>query len=465
MEKLLPQNIEAEQGVLGSAIIDREIAFKLRWLQVDDFYRDAHKTIWRVIQHLVRQHAVVDELTLCEALQQEGSLEDVGGRPYVNTLVMSVVTSAHADAYATIVAEKAIARRIVHAGGQIAALPYNESDPLEWRRKALNLIVQATNQRGVDRARPLSLVLQELMEETERRAKGDLAEHLLLTGFRDLDRAIVGMEPGDFVLVAGRPRMGKSALGQQIILNIARQLNTHQEGSTCDYITLEMSSMQQARRMVAAFGEVNSQAIRSGFRDVAGEDEEYNAEMYARFFAAAETLNREVGETICIAEESMTVEELRDHLISVVESRQCRFVLVDQIDLFKAEGRQTEMEQISAASKALKQIAKDLHIVVLCLVQLNRNIENRSIRDQRPRLSDLRMSGRLEQDADMVLFVHRPCIYVPTNPNPHWSHYTEIHTAKVRDGQSGDMVPLCFTGSFASFTDWPTDWFTPPMDD
>ncbi len=465
MEKMLPQNIEAEEGVLGSVIIDPEVAVTLRWLQEDDFYREAHRVIWRAIQLLVRQGQPADVITVCGVLQQQGRLEEVGGSAYVSSLVNAVPTSSNAEYYASIVEDRASARRLFHAAGEIAGLAYNEPDALERRRKAMNLIVQATNQRGVDRARPLSLILQELVEETDRRAKGDLAAHLLLTGFRDIDRTIVGMEPGDLVLLAARPRMGKSALGQKIALNVAEQLNKYQPGSTCDYVTLEMSSMQQARRMVAAFGEVNSQAIRSGFRDVTGADSDYNAEMYARFYRAAAQLNERYGETICLAEESMTVEQLRDHLISVVTSRQCRFVLVDQIDLFAAEGRQTEMELIAAASKALKQIAKDLKIVVLCLVQLNREIEKRSLREQRPRLSDLRMSGRLEQDADMVLFVHRPIIYAPTNPSPHWSQYTELHAAKVRDGQSGDMVPLCFTGSFASFTDWPEEWMMPPLED
>ena len=166
------------------------------------------------------------------------------------------------------------------------------------------------------------------------------------------------------------------------------------------------------------------------------------------------------------------MEDLEDHLIQVVSLCDCRFCLVDQLDLFAEPRPRLEQEQIAHLSKTLKQQARDLQIVILCLVQLNRAALHRTaLLDRRPILSDLRFSGRLEQDADTVLFVHRPCLYQatyplpPQVPNPHWSQYTEVIAAKVRDGASGEVLPLCFTGSFASFSDWPHAWELPQFEE
>ena len=188
-----------------------------------------------------------------------------------------------------------------------------------------------------------------------------------------------------------------------------------------DYVTLEMTAQQQVRRMLSAKAELNTQAIRSGFRDLSGPlgPEEIDEEQFARFSRAVEELNGELGPTVYLQEQGLSVEELQDHLIQVVSSRDCRCCLVDQLDLFAEPRPRLEQEQIAHISKTLKQLAKDLHIVLLCLVQLNRAVEHRTaLLDRRPILSDLRYSGRLEQDADTVLFVHQPCLYQATYPLP-----------------------------------------------
>jgi replicative DNA helicase len=185
MEKLMPQNIEAEEAVLGSALIDPELMQMLRWLQPADFYRDAHRTIWQAMQTLARRRMPPDEITLCDALQREGKLEDVGGWASIASLINRVPTSAHAEYYAAIIARMAIARRAIHAAGQIAALAYNDLnlDTPEFRRKCLDLILKATQDHGRSRAEPLSDVLRALQEETYNRLEGDLEAHLLLPGF------------------------------------------------------------------------------------------------------------------------------------------------------------------------------------------------------------------------------------------------------------------------------------------
>jgi replicative DNA helicase len=467
MEKLMPQNIEAEEAVLGSALIDPEIVQVLRWLQPSDFYRDAHRQMWQAMQTLARRRTPPDEITLCDALQREGKLEDVGGACYISNLVNSVPTSAHAEYYAAIIARMAIARRAVHAAGQIAALAYNELnlDTLEFRRKCMDLILKATQDHSRSRAAPLSDILRALQEETYNRMEGDLEAHLLLPGFHELDRMLVGLERGDMIYLAARPRMGKSGLAQAMLLHMARQLA--RTGGTCDYVTLEMTSMQQARRMVASESQINSTLIRAGFRDVVkGRRDEVDTDLFSRFTQAVERLREEVGDVVYVQEEGLTVEQLRDHLAEVVTTRDCRLVVVDQLDLFAGPGgRETEQEHVSAISKALKQIAKDLQIVVLCLVQLNRNLESRvGVQGKRPQLADLRMSGRLEMDADMVLFLHRPCVYEPGLPLVHYEQYTEVWAGKVREGEAGGMVPLCFTGRYATFSDWPKGWQRPALE-
>jgi replicative DNA helicase len=256
-----------------------------------------------------------------------------------------------------------------------------------------------------------------------------------------------------------------SGLAQAMLLNMARQLA--RTGGTCDYVTLEMTALQQARRMVASESQINSSLIRAGFRDVVRERrDEVDAELFARFTQAVERLRDEIGDVVYVQEEGLTVEQLRDHLTEVVTSRDCRLVVVDQLDLFTGPGgRETEQEHVSRISKALKQIARDLEIVVLCLVQLNRNLEGRmGVQGKRPQLADLRMSGRLEMDADMVLFLHRPCVYEPGLRLSHYAQYTEVWAGKVREGEAGGMVPLCFTGQFATFSDWPEGWLRPALE-
>lgn len=464
-EKLLPQNLEAEEGVLGSAIIDPEVINVLRWLQPRDFYRDAHRKIWTAMQALARKGTPPDTITLCDELKREGCLEDVGGATYISQLALSTITSAHAEHYAAIVARMAVARRVFHVAGEIVALAYNELDidTRTLRRKCIDLILKATNDTSMSRAIPLADVLNLLQEETYKRLDGDLEAHLLLSGFAEIDRLLIGFEPGDLIYLAARPRMGKSGAGQAMLLNMARQLK--RTGGTCDYVTLEMPALQQARRMVAVESKINTQLIRSGFRDVVrGKRDEIDADMFSRFTKALQGLRDEIGNILYIAEDSMTVEELRDHLMEVTASRDCRVVLVDQLDLFGEEGRQTEQEHIAHISKALKQIAKDLHVVVICLVQLNRNLESRSgVHGKRPQLADLRMSGRLEMDADMVLFLHRPCVYEPGLELDNYDAYTELWAGKVRDGAAGGMVPLCFTNHFATFIDWPRGFARPEL--
>lgn len=471
-DKMPPFNIEAEQGVLGSALIDPEVMKRLHWLKPDDFYREAHRILWRVFQEMDRKGIPTDTVLVTNALRKREVLEDVGGQAYLAELMNSVPTSINAEYYAKQVSRYAVAKRVLDRSGEIAKLAYTMIDEpvADFRRACVDLIFEATKDYTESRTKSLGQILTELIEETEARSFGDLGAHLLLSGFEELDRMIIGFEPGDLVYLAARPRMGKSGAGQKMLINIARQLTRNHTGGTCDYITLEMSSMQQARRLVAGEGKINSRTIRSGFRDVVhGRRDEVDDVAYSHFLGIADQLRKELGNVIEVAEEGMTVEELRDHLTEVVMTRDCRCVLVDQLDLLdEHKFTKTEQEHVAHVSRALKKIAKDLHIVVICLVQLNRNLESRTgVQGKRPQLADLRMSGRLEMDADMVLFLNRPCVYDP-NPDDAYQHYdafTELWAGKLRENDATDaMIPLCFMSSFATFADWPDGWMRPPFE-
>lgn len=471
-EKALLFNIDAEQNVLGAPMVDPEAIKRLHWLEEGDFYRLGHQLLWRIYKDLDRRFGLIEQTLVRNELQKLDPDEQIVPRHYVGELVVYGMNATAAEHYGRILREYAVARRLMNTIGDLAAYVHtNVGQPTaDLRRHCVDLIFEATKDSSQSRTRPLGQVIDDLVQETKARMEGNLEAHLLFSGFKELDRMVMGFEPGELIYIAARPRMGKSGLGQKILMNIARQLKRLQTGGTVDYVTLEMPEIQQARRMIAGEGNINSRAIRTGFRNhLSGQRDEIDQRAYERFLATAEQLKCELGEVMEVASEGMTVHELRDHLTEVVMTRKCRCVLVDQLDLLEEEKfSKGEQEHVSQVSRALKKIAVDMKIVVICLVQLNRNLEARAgVDGKRPQLPDLRMSGRLEMDADQVLMLHRPVVYDPTGPKdyPHYEDYTELWGAKLRDGDATDaMIPLAFAPYFASFTDWPGGWMRPPFE-
>lgn len=461
MERSLPQSIEAEEGALGSLIIDPEAIVQVfDILRAEDFYRDAHRTIYRAILDLYTERGPADLITLCKELERRGQLDETGGQAYIASLVNAVPTSANIEYYARIVVRTAIARRLIHAAGQIAGLAYNEVDEEEMREKSMELVLQATTLRQQSHEQDFGDVLNELVEETYRRMEGTLEQHLLLTGIPELDATITGMERGELIFAAGRPGTGKSVLGLMIAEAVALQIKPQKE--TVYYYTLEMSATQQVRRLIAAHLHMNGQLIRAGFRGPSGRILE---EALERFDKQASTLREQLQGTLFIHSKPISVDSLYQRLMLAVSTRKCRFVVIDQMDLFEDPRRDKEHEQISYASKRLKQIARDLNITILCLVQLSREVERRpGLVGKRPILSDLRYSGRLEQDADQVWFLFRPSLYEERPTSVSWSEYGEIILAKVRDGQRGKILPYRFLAPFTAIEPWPQDWERPTIE-
>lgn len=458
MERLLPHNIEAEEGVLGSIILDPEAIPQVAdFLRPEDFYRDAHRHIFAAVIDLHRAHTPADLITLCEELERRGQLRDIGGAAAVSSLVNAVPTSANVEYYARIVERAAMMRRLVHAAGQMAALAYNEPDSREALERSMRLLLAISDRHQNEGEQDFEEVLDELLEETYNRMEGSLSHHLLQTGLPALNAAVSGIDRGELVYLAGRPGTGKSVLGLDMADAVAGQVK--EQGGTVFYYTLEMSATQQVRRLVAARARINTQLIRTGFRGAYGElaDEELS-----KFNQKAQALRERLKGTLFIHKQPISVDRLYERLYNAVLTKHCRFVVIDQLDLLEDEDRFREHDQISYASKRLKQIARDLNLPILCLVQLNREVEHRhGLAEKRPILPDFRYSGRLEQDADQVWFLFRPSMYEARPEDCHWAEYGEIILGKMRDGQRGLIVPYRFIEPYALIEAWPGDWERP----
>lgn len=463
MEKMLPQNIEAEEGVLGSMIIDREAVFQvITILRPEDFYRDAHRVIYEVIYDLYHQyHSPADLITITDELQQRGKLEQVGGDAYISSLVNAVPTSANVEYYARIVERTAIMRRLIHAAGQVATLAYNEKNPNDAVAKALQLVMAVNSKQLGAQEQDFEEVLDDLIDEVTRRMVDGADQHLLRTSLPALTTAIGGgMDRGELIYVAGRPGSGKSVVGLDVTVAASEQVRA--QGGTVFYYTLEMSSAQQVQRLIASRAYINTQLIRTGFRRADGSRDEV---AQAKFNDKANQLRQLLKGVLKVHQTPISVDNLHSRLYQAVASQNCRLAVIDQLDLFEDTRRDKEHDQISYTSKRLKQIAKDLNIPILALVQLNREVEHRSsLASKRPTLPDFRYSGRLEMDADQVWFVFRPSYYEPRLGDDHWNEYGEIILGKMRDGKRGLIVPFRFIEQYAAIEEWPSAWTRPVIE-
>ena len=459
MERPIPQPIDAEKAVLGSIIMDPGAIAEVMYLVTPaDFYRDEHSFLYRIILDLYAQHGPADLVTICNELERRDLLRKIGGQGYIAELQNSIPTSANAAYYARIVQRAAVGRRLIHVAGQIAALGYNQADDMTER--AFKLVIDAASARGTGTEQDFSDVLDELLEEVDRRMEGDLSQHVLYTGLPALDDMTGGMERKELILVAGRPGTGKSVFGLEVAVNAAKQLR--QQGGTVFYYNLEMSGVQQVRRLIASKAHINGQMIRHGFRDGAAilEDE------YSHFSHKAEELRELLRGSLYLYSKPISVDDLDARLSTAVMTKNCRFVVIDQLDLFEDFEHDREHDQISYTSKRLKQIALDLDITILCLVQLSREVEHRpGIAGKRPVLPDLRYSGRLEQDADQVWFLFRPSLYEQRPQVPNWNRYAECIAGKMREGPRGTIVPFCFLEEYTAIEAWPREWGRPILDD
>ncbi|GIW40080.1 MAG: replicative DNA helicase [Candidatus Binatia bacterium] len=435
--RLPPHNLEAEEAVLGGLLLDNDLVEEVvELVGPEDFYRSAHRKIMRAILELNAQGEPVDLVTLSDALRRRGELQEVGGAAYLAELAERVPSAANVAHYARIVRECSILRGLIHTATEIAAGGYDPGLDVDQFLDQAEQRIFAISERKV---RPSFFRLRELMVQSmktiEQLYERKEAITGVPTGFLDLDRMTAGLQPGDLVVVAGRPSMGKTAFA----LDVARHAAAEAQVGVA-FFSLEMSKEQLVLRLLCSEARMDHSQVRSG---------RFPASEFPRLALAAGKL----AELPIFIDDTpaMNVLELRAKARRLKRTPEARLglVVVDYLQLMKAsplEGRkeQNREQEIASISRSLKALAKELDVPVLALSQLNRQVEQRS--DKRPAVADLRESGAIEQDADVILLLYRPCVY-DRNADV---HAAEVIVGKQRNGPTG-TVPLVFFPEFTRF--------------
>ncbi len=431
-QKVLPQNIEAEQSVLGGILIDNEALHKvLEIIEPNDFYRDNHKKIFLAFLELFENNTPLDIITVTELLQKKGELTNIGGATYLASLVDSVPTTANITHYAKIIKEKSILRSLIAKATDIVNLGFEASeDVAEILDKAEEAIFSITQQRIQTSYYSIKEIIKQTFETIEELSSKKDSVTGIPTGFIDFDRLTAGLQPSDLIIIAGRPVMGKTSF----TLNIAQHAAIR-AGVPVGFFSLEMSKEQLALRMLCAEARINSQKIRSGF---------LSERDWLRLTDAAATLSEApifIDDT-----PALSVLEIRAKARRLKSEHNIGLIIVDYLQLMKGKGRvDTREREISEISRSLKALAKELNIPVVAVSQLNRRVEERE--NKRPRLADLRESGAIEQDADLIVFIYRDEVYNEDTPD---KGIAEIIIGKQRSGPTG-VVKLAFLDKYTRF--------------
>jgi len=440
-ERVPPQNIEAEQAVLGAMLIDKEaIAKATELLSADDFYREAHRVIFSAMLELYNKNEAVDMVTVTEILKRDNKLEDIGGIAYITSLANVVLTAANVKYHAEIVAEKSVLRQLVRVSTEIAAMGYEANDDVgTLLDTAESRILEISNRKKKNDFTAINDILMDSVQSIESllQNKGGLTG--LPAGFADLDKLTSGLHPSDFIILAARPSMGKTALALNIVQNVA--LRAHKviggEPRSVAFFSLEMSKEQLVNRMLCAEAGIDSQRLRVG---------EMHDEDWTHLWDACDTMSRAkiyIDDTAGI-----TAMDMRSRARRLKAEHGLDLIVVDYLQLMQGSGKRNNsgdrQQEVSEISRSLKALARELDVPVLALSQLSRSVESRQVK--RPMLSDLRESGSLEQDADIVAFLYREDYYNPDTENKH----TELIIAKHRNGPV-DTVNLFFQKQFTKF--------------
>lgn len=432
IKRIPPNSIEAEQSVIGSMIMDRDaIGIALENIDADDFYQPDLKAIFEAIIELYQHNQPVDLVTLQAKLKDLGQLEMIGGFNYLSKLAISVPTSAHIENYAQIVKEKSILRNLIKAGQEIIADGFDGNETLEGilngaEEKIFNIIQGRKTGEFTGISEIVSNSLDLISEAYLN--KGQVTG--IPTGLADLDHKTAGLQPSDLILVAARPSMGKSALA----INIAQHAAVKERKSVAIF-SLEMSKEQLARRMLCTQGLVDAQKVRIG--DLT-EEEWLN-------LIDASTI---VGQSPIFIDDTpgLSVNEVRAKCRKLKLEKGLDLIVIDYLQLMSGNGKkESRQQEISEISRGLKGLAREMNAPVIALSQLSRACETRT--DHRPMLSDLRESGAIEQDADLVMFIYRDEYY---NPDTEDKNQAELIIAKQRNGQTG-TVYLTWLGAYTKF--------------
>lgn len=430
--RIPPHSLEAEQSVLGAMIIDKEaINTAVETIRPEDFYKEANKEIYETILELYNRNEPVDLITLSEELKKRGTLENVGGINYLTSLSGSVATTANVKYYCDIVEEKSILRRLIKSCDEIIAKSFEDTEEvnsiIERAEKNIFDITQGRNNEGFS---PIKEVLLDSFSRIEEMSMNEGGLTGLTTGFLDIDEKLSGLQKSDLILLAARPSMGKTALGLNIALNSALKGNAH-----VAIFSLEMSKEQLVQRMLSSVSHVDLQKIISG---------RLNEDEWVKIVQAMGPLS---GTSIYIDDTAgISLMEMKAKCRKLKIEKGLDLVVVDYLQLMQSDSpSESRQQEISSISRGLKALAKEMECPVLALSQLSRAPELRS--DHRPILSDLRESGAIEQDADIVMFLYRDEYY---NQDTDKKNVGEVIIAKHRNGPTG-TVELLWMGQFTKF--------------
>lgn len=434
IDKIPPQNTEAEIAVLGSMLLDKEaISQAIELLDESSFYREAHAKLYSTIVKLYDQNKVVDIVTLVEKLRNSGALDEIGGPTYITSITSSIPTSANIEHYAKIVREKAVLRDLISTATQIISESYdNTSSVDELLDKAERMIFDITANKVQTRTSSIKEVIKSSIETIDNLYQRKENITGIATGFHDFDVMTAGLQRSDLIVVAGRPSMGKSAL----ISCIAEHISVVEKVPLA-FFSLEMSKEQLVQRMLCSHARVDSHKVRTGFLSQSDWPKLVNAAgklsespLYIDDTPAASAL------------------ELRAKARRMKAQYDIGLIVVDYLQLMQgARGIENRQQEISDISRSLKALARELNVPLIAVSQLSRAVEQRS--DRRPQLSDLRESGAIEQDADVVVLLLREEYYNPTEEN---RGIAEVIVAKQRNGPVGTMK-LAFVSEYTRFED------------
>ena len=445
-DRMPPQNIEAEQSVLGSILLQPSALISaMEFIQANDFYRRSHQLIFQVMIELNDKNEEIDVITVANLLERSGQLEDIGGTPYLAELSNVVPTAANVEYYAKIVEERSLLRRLIQASTDIISDTYEESEEvsslLDHVEQKILEVSERKNRSGFIK---ISDVLRDSMEEIDQLYKNDEEITGISSGYRALDLMTAGLHEDELIILAARPGVGKTAFA----LNIAQNIGTSTDENVAIF-SLEMGATQLVNRMLCAEGTINANHLRTG---------KLTEEEFEKLFVAMGSLSK--ANIFIDDTPGIRVSEIRAKSRRLMQERGgIGLIIIDYLQLIEGSGRESRQQEVSEISRQLKKLAMELNVPVIAISQLSRSVEQRQ--DKRPILSDLRESGSLEQDADIVAFLYREDYYRTEEGEEEVEedNVVEVLVEKNRSGARG-TVKLLFIkeyNKFSSLTYYPED--------
>lgn len=430
---LVPQSIDAENALLGAVLTSPTAYARVAdMIKAEDFYKPANKEVFSAVKNLYERNEPVDIVTVSEKLKSAGKLEEVGGRDYVTDLALDTVTTVNVNYYADIVKDMSIRRNLIAAGSEIVNMSYENNDPSLILDCAQQLIFGVASQKNTSEVENITNLVYKTYEEIEYRYNHMDELSGTPTGFYDFDQMTSGLQPGNLIILAARPAMGKTAFALNIAQNVGLRTN-----KSVAVFSLEMSKQELMKRLLASEAEVDARRLSSGH--LQPQDWEKITKVMETFSNDSKIYIDDAG--------GLSVTEMRAKCKRLkMKEKNLGLIIIDYLQLMQGNNPNDRNQEISAISRGLKILAKELEVPIIALSQLTRGNEKRD--NKRPMLSDLRDSGAIEQDADIVLFIHREEYY--NKENPDLKGKAELIVAKNRSGPV-DMVPLLFQANITKF--------------